>query len=72
MTAPTTRPGATGMLEIVGRVLNWAGDETQAMAWYRAGPIAAFGGGTAGSLVKEGKAAAVRDYLHHTASGGFA
>ncbi len=42
------------------------------MARYRAEPIAAFGGRTAGSFVKEGKAAAVRDDLHHTASGGFA
>ena len=46
--------------------------EEQAMAWYRAEPIAAFGGRTAESLVKEGKAAAVRDFLDHIATGGFA
>jgi hypothetical protein len=42
------------------------------MAWYRAQPIPAFGGRTAEALVKEGKAAAVRDYLDHVAVGGFA
>ena len=42
------------------------------MAWYRAEPIAEFGGRTAESLVKDGKATAVRDYLDHVALGGFA
>ena len=42
------------------------------MAWYRAQPIAAFGDRTAESLVKEGKAAAVRDYLDYMAQGNFA
>ena len=60
------------MLEIVSRVSDWAGGKDQAMAWYRAEPIAAFGGRTAESLVKEGKASAVRDYLDHVATGGFA
>ena len=70
--APKTQARATEMLEIVGRIAGWAGGEKQAMAWYRAEPIAAFGGRTAKSLVKEGKAAAVRDYLDHIATGGFA
>ncbi|HKS20969.1 MAG TPA: MbcA/ParS/Xre antitoxin family protein [Bradyrhizobium sp.] len=70
--APKTQTRATEMLEIVGRIADWAGGERQAMAWYRAEPIAAFGGRTAESLVKEGRAAAVRDYLDHVATGGFA
>lgn len=70
--AARTQARATEMLEIVGRVADWAGGEKQAMAWYRAEPIAAFGGRTAESLVKDGKAAAVRDYLDHVATGGFA
>ena len=70
--APKTQTRATEMLEIVGRIADWAGGERQAMAWYRAEPIAAFGGRTAESLVKEGRAAAVRDYLDHIATGGFA
>jgi uncharacterized protein (DUF2384 family) len=72
VSAPKTQTRATEMLEIVGRIADWAGGEKQAMAWYRAEPIAAFGGRTAESLVKEGKAAAVRDYLDHVATGGFA
>ena len=70
--APKTQSRATEMLEIVGRIVDWAGGEKQAMAWYRAEPIPAFGARTAESLVKEGKAAAVRDYLDHIATGGFA
>ena len=72
MRAPKTQARATEMLEIVGRIAGWAGGEKQAMAWYRAEPIPAFGGRTAESLVKEGHAAAVRDYLDHVATGGFA
>lgn len=60
------------MLEIVGRIAGWAGGERQALAWYRAEPLPSFGGRTAESLVKEGKAAAVRDYLDRVATGGFA
>lgn len=59
-------------LEIVARVSSWAGGSIQAMAWYRAQPIPAFGGRTAESLMKEGKAAAVRDYLDGVALGSFA
>lgn len=60
------------MLEIISRVTDWAGGKEQAMAWYRAQPLPAFGGRTAEALVKDGKAAAVRDYLDHMALGGFA
>lgn len=60
------------MLEIISRVTDWAGGKDQAMAWYRAQPLPAFGGRTAEALVKDGKAAAVRDYLDHMAVGGFA
>lgn len=70
--APKAQARATEMLEIVSRIVKWAGGEKQAMAWYRAEPIAAFGGRTAECLVKEGKATAVRDYLDHVAVGGFA
>jgi hypothetical protein len=70
--APKTQSRLKEMLEIVGRVAHWAGGKDQAMAWYRAEPIPAFGGRTAESLVKDGKAGAVRDYLDHVALGGFA
>jgi uncharacterized protein (DUF2384 family) len=60
------------MLEIVDRVSDWAGGKDQAVTWYRAEPLPEFGGRTAESLVKDGKAADVRDYLDHVALGGFA
>lgn len=69
---PKTQARIKEMLEIISRVTEWAGGKEQAMAWYRAQPIPAFGGRTAEALVKEGKAAAVRDYLDHLAVGGFA
>ncbi|MDP3898342.1 MAG: DUF2384 domain-containing protein [Mesorhizobium sp.] len=70
--AAKTRVRITEMLEVVARVTEWAGGERQAMAWYRAEPLPAFGGRTAESLVKDGKAGAVRDYLDHLTMGGFA
>lgn len=69
---PKTQGRLREMLEIISRVTEWAGGKEQAMAWYRAQPLPAFGGRTAEALVKEGKAAAVRDYLDHMALGGFA
>jgi uncharacterized protein (DUF2384 family) len=71
-TAPKTQSRVKEMLEIIRRVADWAGGEQQAMAWYRAYPIPSFGGRTAESLVKTGKATAVRDYLDDVALGGFA
>ena len=70
--APKTQERVTEMIEIVARVADWAGGERQALAWYRAAPLPAFGGRTAESLVKDGKAAALRDWLDHVATGGFA
>ena len=70
--AQKTQARMREMLEIVGRVSAWAGGKDQAMAWYRAEPLPAFGGRTAEFLVKDGKATAVRDYLDHVALGGFA
>lgn len=70
--APKTQSRLREMLEILRRIEDWAGGPAQAMAWYRAEPIPAFGQRTAESLVKAGQAAAVRDYLDHVASGGYA
>ncbi len=70
--AARTQSRVKEMLEIVSRISEWAGGKERAMAWYRAQPIAAFGGRTAESLVKSGQAAALRDYLDHIAMGGFA
>jgi Protein of unknown function (DUF2384) len=70
--AAKTQSRVREMLEIIGRVSAWAGGKEQAMGWYRAQPISAFGGRTAESLVKSGHAGALRDYLDHIAMGGFA
>ena len=71
-TARKTQARLREMLEIITRVTGWAGGQMQAMAWYRAQPIPAFGDRTAEALVKTGNAAAVRDYLDHQALGGYA
>ena len=60
------------MLEIINLAQGWAGGPAQAMAWYRAEPIPAFGGRTADAMVQSGNAAAVRDYVDHLATGGYA
>jgi uncharacterized protein (DUF2384 family) len=70
--APKTQARLREMMEIVNRVSGWAGGQVQAIAWYRAEPIPEFGGRTAESLVKDGKAGAVRDYLDGVALGSFA
>jgi len=70
--AAKTQSRILEMLEVVSRISAWAGGKDQAMAWYRAQPISAFGDRTAEALVKSGRAAAVRDYLDHLAIGGFA
>jgi hypothetical protein len=59
------------MLEILARISDWAGGDDQAMAWYRAQPLPEFGGRTAESLVKEGRATDVRDYLDYIALGNY-
>jgi hypothetical protein len=60
------------IVEIINMIQQWAGGPAQAMAWYRAEPIPAFGGRTAEARVKSGRATAVRDYLDHLATGGYA
>jgi hypothetical protein len=60
------------MLDIIVLVQAWAGGAAQAMAWYRAEPISAFGGRTAEAMVKSGNARAVREYVKHLETGGYA
>lgn len=60
------------VVEIINRVLPWAGSVPQAFAWYRAQPLPSFGDQTAEDLVKEGRAEAVKRYLSRIAVGGHA
>jgi DNA-binding XRE family transcriptional regulator len=69
--SPKTQARIREMLEIIARIKDWAGGELQAFSWYRAYSIPAFGDRTAEMLVKEGRAAEVRQYLDHIALGGF-
>ncbi len=69
---PKAQSRVREMLEIINLVQGWAGGAAQAMAWYRAEPIPAFGGRTAEAMVKSGAATAVRDYVDHLATGGYA
>jgi uncharacterized protein (DUF2384 family) len=69
---PKAQTRVREMLEIINLVQAWAGGPAQAMAWYRAEPIPAFGSRTAEALVKSGAAGAVRDYIDHLATGGYA
>jgi hypothetical protein len=69
---PKAQSRVREMLEIINLVQGWAGGAAQAMAWYRAEPIPAFGGRTAEALVKSGNATAVRDYVDHLTTGGYA
>ena len=69
---PKAQTRVREVLEIINLVQGWAGGPAQAMAWYRAEPIPAFGGRTAEALVKSGNATVVRDYLDHLATGGYA
>ncbi|HLX97346.1 MAG TPA: antitoxin Xre/MbcA/ParS toxin-binding domain-containing protein [Roseiarcus sp.] len=70
--AAKTQSRLREMNEILMRVEAWAGGPAQAMAWYRAEPIPAFGGRTAEALIKSGQAGPLRDYLDSIALGGFA
>jgi TIR domain len=72
VSTPKIQSRVKEMLEIVGRVSQWAGGRKQALAWYTSQPIPAFGSRTAESLVKSGQASALRDYLDQVAMGGFA
>jgi hypothetical protein len=58
--------------EILQRILPLAGDVERALAWYRFEPLPEFGGETAESIVRHGKASSIREFIDHVALGGFA
>jgi len=59
------------VVEIIQRVLPWAGSVQAAFSWYRSQPLPSFGDQTAEDLVKAGRAEAVRQYLSRIAVGGY-
>jgi hypothetical protein len=60
------------MVEILNRVMPWAGSPLAAYAWYRSQTLPSFGDTTPELLVRDGRAADVRHYLDRIAAGGFA
>jgi hypothetical protein len=70
--SPSTQARLRDMVEIINRVMPWAGSVPQAFAWYRAQNLPSFGDRTAEDLVKEGRADAVKAYLARIAVGGYA
>jgi hypothetical protein len=70
--SPATQARLRDVLEIMNRVLPWAGSVAQAFAWYRSQSLPSFGDQTAEDLVKEGRAEAVKAYLSRIAVGGYA
>jgi len=70
--APATQGRLRDFIEIIARVLPWAGSVPHAFAWYRAQPLPSFGDQTAEDLVKAGRAEAVKAYLSRLAVGGYA
>ncbi|MDX5298055.1 MAG: XRE family transcriptional regulator [Gammaproteobacteria bacterium] len=59
-------------VEIINRILPWAGSLTGAFAWYRSQPLPSLGDKTAEELVKEGQVEMLRRYLSRIADGGYA
>ncbi|WP_109355914.1 DUF2384 domain-containing protein [Sphingorhabdus sp. EL138] len=59
-------------LKIIERILEWAGSQDQAYAWYRTQPIPSVGGETAEAMVKSGRVDVIHNYLDHLAVGGYA
>lgn len=72
LASPATQARLRDVVEIVGRVLPWAGTAQAAFAWYRSQPLPSFGDQTAEDLVKEGRAEAVKRHLSRVALGGYA
>jgi hypothetical protein len=70
--AKATQARLRDVVEIIGRVLPWAGSVQKAFAWYRAQPLPSFGDQTAEDLVKEGRGEAVKRYLSRITVGGCA
>ncbi len=71
VTAPKTQNRLREQIEILNRILPWTGSLAAAFAWYRSQPIPSFADKTAEELVKEGRAAAVRNYLARINEGGY-
>ncbi len=60
------------MMEIIHRVAEYNGSPLAAYAWFRSEPLPGYGGVTPHSLVREGHADWVHNYLDDMMDGGYA
>lgn len=58
--------------EILELIEAWTGSYAQAVTWYDTEPLPSFGNVTAATLVRQGRADAVRAYIERIADGGYA
>jgi hypothetical protein len=72
LNARATQVRLRDFVDVLNRVLPWAGSVHQAFAWYRAQPIPSFGDLTAEDLVREGRTDELMAYLSRIAAGGSA
>lgn len=61
-----------GAAEISELIEAWTGSHAQAVAWYDTEPLPSFDNVTAATLVRQGRADAVRAYIKRIADGGYA
>lgn len=61
-----------GAAEILELLEAWTGSHAQAVAWYDTEPLPSFDNVTAATLVRQGRADAVRAYIERIADGGYA
>ena len=64
--------GIDGAAEILELIEAWTGSYAQAVAWYDTEPLPSFGNVTAATLVRQGRADAVKAYIERIADGGYA
>jgi uncharacterized protein (DUF2384 family) len=60
------------VLDILSRVVEWAGSGPAAIVWYHSRPLEGFGNQTAADLVKAGRSEAVRHHISALERGGYA
>jgi hypothetical protein len=70
VTSAATQRRLRDVVEIINRVIPWAGSELAAFAWYRSQSLPSFGDLTAEDLVHAGRSEAVKRYLSRVAEGG--
>jgi len=69
--SPRTQQRLNELVEIIVRILPWAGHPRIAFSWYRSQPLPSFGGMTPEDLLKSGRSEDVERYLSRIAGVGY-